>query len=164
MNAQLLQMPSRRAAVDESRLLLTLLIAGRLCGIPVPCVRDVLRVEAITPVPLAPPGVAGVLNLRGRIVTAVELRSRLGLPAAEKGAPRMSIIVEHDGELYSLVVDSVREVISISDETREEAPATLGETWRLHTTAVYQLDGELLIELEPAQLLAFGRGAEGGMP
>ncbi|MFC0386638.1 chemotaxis protein CheW [Muricoccus vinaceus] len=163
MNAQLLEMPSRHAAVDDSRLLLTIQIGGRLCGIPVPCVRDVLRAEAITRVPLAPAGVAGVLNLRGRIVTAVELRSRLGLPPAEKGAPRMSIIVEHDAELYSLVVDGVREVISISSERREEAPATLAETWRAHTTAVYQLDGDLLIELDPARLLAFGRGAEGSM-
>ncbi|MBP0447658.1 chemotaxis protein CheW [Roseomonas sp. SSH11] len=163
MNAQLLQMSPRRSAIEESRLLLTLQIAGRLCGIPVPCVRDVLRAEAITRVPLAPPGVAGVLNLRGRIVTAVELRSRLGLPPADRGAPQMSIIVEYDGELYSLVADSVREVISISPETREEAPATLGDTWRTHATAVYQLDGELLIELDPAQLLAFGRGVEGGI-
>jgi hypothetical protein len=55
-------------------------------------------------------------------------------------------------------------VISISTESREEAPATLGETWRTHTSAVYQLEGELLIELDPALLLAIGRGVEGGLP
>lgn len=147
----------------EPRLLLGLTIDGRYCGLPVPCVRDVLRGEAITRVPLAPPGVAGVLNLRGRIVTAVELRSRLGLPPAPDGTPRMSIVVEHAGELYSLLADGVREVLPVSPEAREVAPATLGEAWRPHVTAIYQLEEGLLIALDPARLLAFGRDAESGL-
>ncbi|MFC4170134.1 chemotaxis protein CheW [Teichococcus aestuarii] len=147
----------------EPRLLLGLTLAGRFCGLPVPCVRDVLRGEAITRVPLAPPGVAGVLNLRGRIVTAVELRSRLGLPAAEPGAARMSIVVEHEGELYSLLADAVREVLPVPPEARAMAPETLGEAWRGHVAAIHQLAEGLLIELDPARLLAFGRDAEAGL-
>jgi purine-binding chemotaxis protein CheW len=149
----------QREAADEPRLVLTLLVAGRLCGIPVPRVRDVLRGEQIARVPLAPAGIAGVLNLRGRIVTAVDLRNRLGLPAAEPGAPRMSVVVEHENELYSLLADGVREVLSLSGEEREDAPATLSDAWREHASAVHRLPEGLLIELDTDRLLAFGARA-----
>lgn len=151
--------PRGEAAEGEPRLLLTLLVDGRLCGIPVPRVRDVLRGDQIARVPLAPPGVAGVLNLRGRIVTAVDLRNRLGLPPAESGAGGMSVVVEHEGELYSLLADDVREVLSLSADVREDAPATLSEAWREHTSAVHRLEGGLLIELDTERLLAFGARA-----
>jgi purine-binding chemotaxis protein CheW len=143
----------------EPALLLSLMVGGRLCGIPVPRVRDVLRNEQITRVPLAPSGVAGVLNLRGRIVTAVDLRNRLGLPPGEDIASRMSVVVEHHGELYSLLADSVREVLAMPPELREDPPATLGEIWRAHASAVHRLEGELLIELDTDALLAFGAQA-----
>ncbi|MCQ4161977.1 chemotaxis protein CheW [Roseomonas sp. GC11] len=154
--------PARGAAeagAGEPRLLLTLLVGGRLCGIAVPRVRDVLRGEQIARVPLAPPGVAGVLNLRGRIVTAVDLRQRLRLPPAEPGAARMSVVVEHEGELYSLLADAVREVLALPPEVREDAPATLGEAWREHACAVHRLEEGLLIELDTDRLLAFGARA-----
>jgi purine-binding chemotaxis protein CheW len=68
-------------------MMLTLTVAGQLCGVPVLAVRDILGSQAITRMPLAPREVAGSLNLRGRIVTAIELRSRLGLPPREPGSP-----------------------------------------------------------------------------
>jgi purine-binding chemotaxis protein CheW len=149
------------ATVEERQLLLSLELGGRLCGVPVPRVRDVQRAERIAPVPLAPPGVAGVLNLRGRIVTAIDLRERLGLPAAEAGSARISIVVEQDGELYSLLADAVGEVVSPPSDAREDLPPTLRAAWRDHAIAVHRLDDTLLIELDPDRLLAFGARAAG---
>ena len=76
----------------------TLTVADQLCGVPVMAVRDILGPQAITRIPLAPPEIAGSLNLRGRIVTAIDLRRRLRLPPAPPGAPRMSVVVEQGGE------------------------------------------------------------------
>src|SRR4051812_34042909 len=89
--------PSRREEAGE--VFLTLTVAGQLCGVPVLAVRDVLGAQAITRIPLAPQEVAGSLNLRGRIVTAIDLRRRLGLPT-RAGGGAMSVVVERDGELY----------------------------------------------------------------
>ncbi len=155
--------PAPHTPGGEPRLVLSLMVGGRLCGLPVPRVRDVLREQTICKVPHAPPGVAGVLNLRGRIVTAVDLRSRLGLPPAEPGSPRMSVVVEQDGELYSLLADAVREVLPLPPDAQDEAPATLRGPWRDHSVAVHRLTDGLLIELDPDRLLAFGarRDADG---
>ncbi|MBV9117226.1 MAG: chemotaxis protein CheW, partial [Acetobacteraceae bacterium] len=96
---------------DEERQFVTLTVAEQLCGVPVLGVRDILSQQAITRIPLAPPEVAGSLNLRGRIVTAIDLRRRLRLPPAPPGAPSMSVVTEQDGELYALLVDQVCEVM-----------------------------------------------------
>jgi purine-binding chemotaxis protein CheW len=149
--------PSVAAAFADAtaapRLLLLLTLDGRLCGIPVPRVRDVLATPAIARIPLAPPEIAGALNLRGRIVTALDLRRRLGLAPAAEGAPRIGVVVEHEGELYSLIADSVREVLPVPPDSREDPPATLDGAWREHAVSVYRLPGELLIELDPDRLL-----------
>jgi purine-binding chemotaxis protein CheW len=150
---------STSLVADAPRLLLSLMVGGRLCGVPVPRVRDVIRAERIARVPLAPAGVAGVLNLRGRIVTAIDLRDRLGLPPAEEGEARMSVVVEQDGELYSLLADAVRDVMAAAPEAREETPPTLRGPWRDHAVAVHRLENELLIELDTDRLLAFGARA-----
>ncbi|NKE43300.1 chemotaxis protein CheW [Roseomonas frigidaquae] len=141
---------------DEARMLLTLEVGGRLCGVPVPRIRDVIRCERIARVPMAPAGVAGVLNLRGRIVTAVDLRERLGLPPADADAQRMSVVVEQQAELYSLLADSVGDVLTLPPETRTDVPTTLRGAWREHAVAVHRLDDQLLIELDTDRLLAFG--------
>ncbi len=92
---------------DAAQMVLTLTVASQLCGVPVLAVRDVLGPQTITRIPLAPPEVAGSLNLRGRIVTAVDLRRRLMLAPRPAGARPMSVVVEHQGELYSLLADQV---------------------------------------------------------
>ena len=97
----------------ESQDFVTMTIEGQLFGIPVLAVQDVLGPQQITKIPLAPPEVAGALNLRGRIVTAIDVRSRLKLVAWERGQDSMSVVVDHDGEFYSLIVDTVGEVLSL---------------------------------------------------
>ena len=142
---------------DEGvREFVTATIGDQLCGIPVLKVQDVLGPQRITPIPLAPDEVAGSLNLRGRIVTAIDLRARLGLLNRSDDDDEMSIVVEHHGELYSLMVDSVGEVLKMSATDFERNPATLDPHWRRFSEGVYRLVEGLVVVLEVDALLDFG--------
>src|ERR1700755_998478 len=116
---------SDTAIADEERVFVTLTVADQLCGVPVLGVRDILGEHAITRIPLAPREIAGSLNLRGRIVTAIDLRERLHLPAAPADQARMSVVAEQGGELYALLVDQVSEVMSLQAAAFERNPPTL---------------------------------------
>jgi purine-binding chemotaxis protein CheW len=131
----------------------TMAIADQLFGIPVLKVQDVLGPQAITRVPLAPPEVAGSLNLRGRIVTAIDVRLRLGFVPEDDRKPQMSVVVEHQGELYSLLVDLVGEVMSLKSEHYQRNPPTLAPNLREFSEGIYRLDGALLVILSVSQLL-----------
>jgi len=133
----------------------TMTIADQMFGIPVLQVQDVLGHQRITRIPLAPPEVAGSLNLRGRIVTAIDVRLRLGLTGRSKDKPGMSIVVDLRGELYSLMVDSVGEVLSLTNEDFERNPATLDPRWREVSTGIYRLNGGLMVVLDVPRLLNF---------
>jgi purine-binding chemotaxis protein CheW len=145
-------------AVPEADLVLTLTVAGQPCGVPVLVVRDVLGSQSITPIPLAPPEIEGAMNLRGRIVTAVDLRRRLGLPPRPDGAKPMSIVVEHGGELYAMLADAVGEVVPLEGADRAPNPPTLDAVWRDVSRGVHQRDGQLLILLDVDRLLEIGSG------
>ena len=145
-----------QAAVADTDLVLTLTVAGQPCGVPVLVVRDVLGPQTITPIPLAPPEVAGGLNLRGRIVTAVDLRRRLGLPARPKEAQPMSIVVEMAGELYSLLADAVGEVVPLRAIDALPNPPTLDPVWREVSRGVHRRDQQLLILLDVERVLTIG--------
>ncbi len=144
---------------NDIRQFVTFTIGGQLCGIPVLQVRDVLAPQEITPIPLAPPEIAGSLNLRGRIVTSVDLRVRLGLPRSDAGQDRMNVVVEHHGDLYSLIIDSVGEVLELSSEKLERVPATLGASWRSFSNGIYRLDDGLLLVLDVDSVLDIGGAA-----
>jgi purine-binding chemotaxis protein CheW len=144
------------ARASDAQMLVTLMLHGQLCGIPVLAVRDVLGAQTITPIPLAPQEVAGGLNLRGRIVTAIDLRTRLCLPPPPEGAARMSVVTEQGGELYALLVDQVREVMTLPAESFETTPPTLPPAWAAHSAGVYRLESGLLVLLDVARLLAIG--------
>ena len=134
---------------------LTMVLAGQLCGVPVLSVRDVLANQKIARIPLAPPEVAGNLNLRGRIVTAIDLRRLLRLPPRGRGTPQMSIVTEQGSELYALQVDAVREVVSLKRSDMEPNPPTLPALWAEHSQGIYRVDKQLLVVLNVAKLLAF---------
>ena len=138
----------------------SIVIGGQLFGIPVLQVQDVLGPQRITRIPLAPPEVAGSLNLRGRIVTAIDIRTRLGLPELEDGKKRMSVVVDHGGELYSLMVDSVGEVLSLTEASFERNPATLDPRWREVSAGIYRLDSTLLVVLDVSRLLLLSAHSE----
>lgn len=150
--------PSLQHAVEEADLVLTLAVAGQPCGVPVLVVRDVLGTQTITRIPLAPGEVEGAMNLRGRIVTAVDLRRRLGLAPRPAETRPMSIVVEQGGELYAMLADSVGEVLPLAAEDRAPNPPTLDPVWRDVSRGVYRRDGQLLILLDVERLLAIGDG------
>jgi len=139
---------------SDNHELVSMTVAGQLCGVPVRQVQDVLGPQRITRVPLAPPEVAGSLNLRGRIVTAIDLRLRLDVPPQVPAERAMSVVVDQKGELYSLIVDSVGEVLSLPAADREPTPATIDPRWRAFTDGVFRLNGRLLVELNVERLLA----------
>jgi len=185
-------------------------IAGQLFGIPVLIVQDILVPENIASIPLAPPEVRGSINLRGRIVTVIDVRVRLGLerraithdgqseplttdddtPALEvieggetataetqaetdareeaesaheaveavkrkKREHMMGVTVEHQNELYTLLVDSVGDVISLNKGSYEGNPSTLDPVWREFASGVYRLDSALMVVLDVERLLDF---------
>ncbi len=143
----------RSVNIDANRDFLTMMIDGQLLGIPVLQVQDVLGPQRVTRVPLAPAEVEGSLNLRGRIVTAINLRRRLGILTNAEAASTMSVVVEHRGDLYSLIVDSVGEVLSLPADAAETAPATLDSLWRQHAVEIYQLKEQILVILDIAGML-----------
>jgi purine-binding chemotaxis protein CheW len=141
------------APADEC-VVLTLMLADQLCGVPVLGVRDVLAGQTIARIPLAPREVAGNLNLRGRIVTAIDLRERLRLPPRAEGVPAMSIVTEQGNELYALQVDTVCEVVTLRRAAMEPNPPTMPAIWTDHSQGIYRTDQKLLVVLDVERLLA----------
>lgn len=136
---------TERAPSAESQMYVTMRIDGQLFGISVRHVRDVLRQQKVSSIPLAPKEVAGSLNLRGRIVTVIDVRSRLGHMPREEDGKNMFVVVELKGELYSLKVDMVGEVLTVPDGSIEKPPAHLDASWKDIATGIHKLSGELLI-------------------
>lgn len=121
-------------------------------GIPVLMVQEVLLAQRIADVPLAPAEVAGFLNLRGQIVTALDLRTRLGLTTAPV-SELMNVVVRHDSELFSLLVDEVGDVLSVESSAVEATPQTLHPTWRHVCSGIVRRDRGLLVVLNVDALL-----------
>ena len=149
--------PGQEVSTETTRDYVTMVIENQLFGIPVLTVQDVLGPQRITRIPLSPPEVAGSLNLRGRIVTAIDVRLRLGLPNRPGDENRMSVVVDSRGELYSLMVDQVGEVLSLPNAKFERNPPTLDPLWRDFSVGIYRLDATLLVVLDVVKLLDFTR-------
>lgn len=131
---------------------LTILVDDQKFGIPVLQIQDVLREQKVTRIPLASPEVAGSLNLRGRIVTAIDVRKRLNV-VPKPGSRSMSVVVEYNQELYSLIIDKVGDVLTLNQDRIEKNPGTLDSKWRDISDGVCQLDSELLIIMDVPRLL-----------
>jgi purine-binding chemotaxis protein CheW len=152
---QSLNTPSEHHNLAASRQkdFLTININGQMFGIPILQVQDVLGEVKVTRIPLAPPQVMGSLNLRGRIVTAIDVRKCLGLNPLENTDRRMSVVVSHDDELYSLIIDNVGDVLTLQDKEFEQTPATLDISWKAISLGVYRLNGQILVILDVPKLL-----------
>ena len=133
--------------------LITVDVRGQAWGIPIDAVREVLSAQSITPVPLAPPAVVGVLNLRGRIVTLLDLRVPLGMAPTDKPEEAMQVVVEHEGELYSLIIDAVGDSLSLDAVELEAPPKTMDSHWRGLTQGIVKNDGQLLLILSLDRLV-----------
>ncbi len=148
-------LPTSTPLLDsESVMLVTMRIDQQMFGVPVQHVRDVLREQKVARIPTATPEIEGSINLRGRIVTVINLRKRLKLNAVEHDARHMFVVVEHDNELYSLMVDSVGDVMTIAKDRIEKSPANLSPNWREVATGITRLQDELLVVMDISTLLA----------
>jgi purine-binding chemotaxis protein CheW len=131
----------------------TVMIGGQLFGLPISRVQDVFMPDRITRVPLSAPEIAGVLNLRGRIVTAIDMRRRLGLPPRTDDKPSMAVGIEMKGESYGLLIDTVGEVMKLGDATREPNPVNLDARLGRVSGGVHRLEGQLMVILDVDQVL-----------
>jgi purine-binding chemotaxis protein CheW len=160
MSAHLAQTGPTEAAEG----LVSVRIGRQVFGVPVLSVQDVIAQTAINRVPLGPPEVAGSLNLRGRIVTAIDMRQRLGMEARAPGENHMAVIVERNGELYALLVDDVGDVLWLAAEQHEAPPATLSAKWRRLCQGLYRLEGDLLLVLNVQEVLVLDTSAVAASP
>lgn len=148
---------SRNVAVEATTTdYVTFTVADQLFGIPVLKVQDILVPDRIAPVPLAPPEVRGSINLRGRIVTVIDVRTRLGLQDSQgEKAQGMGVTVENGHDLYTLLVDSVGDVIGLSPDLYESNPSTLDQSWMEFADGVFRLQDRLMVVLNTEHLLNF---------
>lgn len=114
-------------------------------------IRDVLRLQQLTNVPLSENAISGVMNLRGHIVTAVDARITLDVPRAEANED-MSVVVEFEDNLYSIIVDSVRDVITFEESEMDTNPSILEGKLRDISNGVIKRDSELIVCLDVARL------------
>jgi purine-binding chemotaxis protein CheW len=131
----------------------TVVTGGQLFGLRLERVRDVFVPRGLSQVPLAPPEVAGLLNLRGRIVTAIDLRRRLGLPPREDGGAPFAVGIEERGELYGLIVDRVGDVLRLKRSSYEANPVNLDQRWAKVCAGVHRLDHGLMVVLDVDKVL-----------
>lgn len=131
----------------------TAVIGGQLFGLPISRVQDVFMPERLTRVPLSSVEIAGVLNLRGRIVTVIDMRARLGLARADDGKPPMAVGVDLRGESYGLLIDQIGEVLRLPEASREENPVNLDPRMAKLAGGVHRLDGQLMVILDVDRVL-----------
>jgi purine-binding chemotaxis protein CheW len=125
-------------------------------GIEVERVQEVIRYQAMTPVPRATELIGGLINLRGQIVTAIELRSRLEMPKRAADRKPMNVVARTEDGVVSLLVDEIGDVVEVLPSSFEPAPETLHGAARRMTRGVYKLDGRLLHCLDLAAVLQTG--------
>jgi purine-binding chemotaxis protein CheW len=132
----------------------TFTVGRYLFGVDVSLVQEIMRVQSITPVPLTRPEIAGLINLRGEVLTAVDLRVRFGVPEAERSTNPVNIVVRVDDEPVSLLVDAIDAVVEVSRLPYEVAPSTVDEELRALIFGVYTLPERLLLALDARTVLA----------
>jgi purine-binding chemotaxis protein CheW len=141
------------STVDEMRYC-TFHLADLYLGVPVTEVQEVIRAQETTRVPLVSDVVHGLMNLRGEIVTTLDLRRRLDLPAIDDGTEPMNVVIRTDDGVLSLLVDRIGDVLELDADGFEAPPPTLRGVSRDLVSAVHKLDGHLLLVLDLGRLLA----------
>lgn len=141
-------------AFEDSLDYVTVTVGGQLFGLPIARVQDVFIATRITPVPLAPREIIGLINLRGRVVTAVCMRRRMGHANAPDGSAACcereltAVGIDLGGEAFALIVDSVGEVMRLSRATFEPVPIHLDRAWASLAKGVHRLDDRLLVVID----------------
>jgi purine-binding chemotaxis protein CheW len=132
----------------------TVMVDEQMFGLPIDRVHDVFIASSLTDVPLAPREIVGLLNLRGRVVTAMCMRRRLGLPDRKEDGRNMAVGLEHKGESYGLLVDQVGEVMKLGADTHEPNPVHMDKRWVKLSRGVHRLDDKLLVILDVDAVLS----------
>jgi purine-binding chemotaxis protein CheW len=140
--------------MSKTQQLCTFFVADRFFGVDVTRVQEVIRYQEITPVPLASSVIRGLINLRGQIVTALDMRARLGLPPRGNGHLPMNVVVRTDDGAVSLLVDEIGDVVEVADTNRENPPETLTSSSRELIAGVCKLKDRLLLVLDPERTIA----------
>ena len=149
---------------EDLREYVTVMAGDQMFGLPIEQVQDVFAMGAVTPVPLAPPEVVGLINLRGRVVTTIDLALRLGLQPAEVSGTRLAVGIEEGGDAYSLAVERVGEVIELGPDTRDPNPVHLDARWAALSAGVHRLPDRFLVILDLAAVLDLGAPEAGSLP
>ncbi len=134
--------------MGSSQQFCTFFLDGHVFGTPVPKVQEVIQYQEMTRVPLAPDVISGMINLRGQIVAAIDLRRRLGLPNRPTGQLPINVVVRTNDGAVSLLVDEIGDVIEVEESTLESPPETLQGFAREVVKGVYKLSGRLLLALD----------------
>ncbi len=145
------QRPQPRTSAAISHF--TVKIKSQTIGLPVDCVKTVFYLDRLTPIPLAPPEVAGLANLRGRIVTALHLDKCLRIDAAQRNAPLLAVGISHNGDDYALLVDDTGDVIVSEEKDRVSCPAHLEAHLAELMAAFYRHEGGFLSIVNVAALV-----------
>ena len=140
--------------LEETRQFCTFFIDDLLFCLEVERVQEVLRAQEMTPVPLASRVVSGLINLRGQIVTAVDLRRRLSLPDRPEGKRPMKVVVRAEGGPVALLVDEIGDVLEVNEATYERPPETLQGGTRELVRGIYKLKDRLLLVLDPDKAIS----------
>lgn len=148
-------------SAGENRQLCTFLIDDMLFGVDVMKVQEVIRYQEMTKVPLATATVRGLINLRGQIVTAIDMRARLGLPPRSDGALPMNVVAQTGEGVVSLLVDEIGDVLEVEERTFERAPETMNATFRDLVPGVFKLQGQLLLLLDAQRVASLGAAVSG---
>ena len=131
----------------------TAVVGEQLFGLPIARVQDVFKPDRMTRVPLSSQDIAGILNLRGRIVTVIDMRCRLGIAEHKSGEPPMAIGIECRGESYGLLIDKIGEVMRLPDSMRESNPVNLDARLAQVSSGIIRLDSQLLVVLDIDRVL-----------
>jgi len=134
--------------MTKTHQLCTFFVDGQFFGVPVQKVQEVIRYQEMTRVPLVPQVVRGLINLRGQIVVAIDLRRRLGLSERSGDQLPMNVIVRSDDGAVSLLVDEIGDVLEVEEDTFEEPPETLQANYRELVLGVHKLPRNLLLVLD----------------
>ena len=134
--------------------LLTFVIGEQWFGLPIRSIKDVMYTPTLTPVPLSPREVAGLLNLRGHIVTAIQTNKFFGIDSHTEEKNNMCIVLQdHDEALYSFIVDKVHDIEDLPETEFEKLPYNLASHWQTFATGIYKVETKLIIVLNKAKIL-----------
>lgn len=148
--------------MPENRQLVTFSLGSYYFGIDVTSVQEIIRTRSLAPVPLSHPAVLGLLNLRGQIVTVIDLKERLNFPQMEKrrrDGDAMNVIVRTESGPVSLQVDAIGDVLDVDESMFEPPPRSVGKSVRDFVAGLYKLEGKILHVLAVEKVVDFGSRA-----